>query len=403
MQLRVLDVKLRGYHSDPIYLGPADLEELSCCPACTASDQQRHLALAAGSDAEGLRVTFCPQCGHAYLSRRPTQDWFQAYYATQWDTHGSRAAPSLSHRMRRRIQRVGLARRAVRAGRVLQRDVPGAMYPGPARLLQMISGLGPVEGDSFPAGRKLLEIGSGYGAALAFFRDAGLEVYGTEASAHRAAACRALGLDVQQTSITNLDPVAHHAPFDFVYSSHVFEHLTDLDRMMAGVARLVKEGGFVYIEVPHSLLAEDLVLRSHIPVHLHMFSAASLIAVLQRAGLQPVRVLADVNLHVVAHKGEIATPIGRTRIPTMPEDLVHGLESVAGEQGDVRVRFDQYQIDVSRADDNATLYSRPFPYGNLTSVDGDRNEFRLRFDGADESQWPIRFVHATPQPPIWVK
>jgi hypothetical protein len=189
-----------------------------------------------------------------------------------------------------------------------------------------------------------------------------------------------------------------------VYSSHVFEHLTDLDRLMQALVPLVTDRGFVYIEVPHSPLAEDIVLRSHIPVHLHMFSAESLIALLRRHGLEPVRILADLNLHVVAQKSGTVTPVARTRIPAEPEALIHGLEVVANESADFLVQFDQYRVDITRVDDGRLVFSRVFPYGNIDSVDGDKNQFVLRRrDGTEAELLPLTFAHATPRPPIWVK
>jgi 2-polyprenyl-3-methyl-5-hydroxy-6-metoxy-1,4-benzoquinol methylase len=402
MRLQVLDVNLRGFHSAPLYLDEQTFEHVATCPACTSGDGQQLIAASVGQTQDGLHLSHCPSCNHTYLSRRPTQVWFQQYYATEWDTGRTPEPVSPVRTARARLQHVGLARRAVHAARVLRTDVPRNMYPGPARLLQMVSGLGHVAGDSFPRGSKLLEIGTGYGAALEFFTAAGLETYGTEASAHRVAACRAKGLRVTQTSILDLNPVAPHGPFDFVYSQHVFEHLTDLDQVMKSVEPLVKPGGFVYIEVPHSPLAEDVVLRSHIPVHIHLFSAASLSTLLQRSGFRPVRVLADVNLHVVAQKGEVDTPLADVHIPSRPDDLVHGLRQIVGE-GAVRVRYDQYHVEITRERDGSRVFTRPFPYGNNNAVDGDCNEFVLRADDSDLETWPLRFVHDTPRAPIWVK
>jgi 2-polyprenyl-3-methyl-5-hydroxy-6-metoxy-1,4-benzoquinol methylase len=402
MRLQVLDVNLRGFHSAPLYLDEETFEHVSACPACASSNDQALIAASAGRTQDALHLTHCATCEHTYLSRRPSQEWFQQYYATQWDTTRGATRVSPLRAARSRLQQVDLARRVVHAARVLRTDLPKNMFPGPARLLQMVSGLGDVSGDAFPRGSKLLEIGAGYGAALEFFTAAGLETYGTEASAHRVAACRAKGLRVTQTSILDLNPVAPHGPFDFVYSQHVFEHLTDLDEVMKSVEPLVKPGGFIYIEVPHSPLAEDIVLRSHIPVHAHLFSAASLTALLQRSGFRPVRVLADVNLHVVAQKGEVDTPLAGVHIPARPEDLVHGLRQIISE-GDVRVRYDQYHVEITRERDGSRLFTRAFPYGNNNAVDGDCNEFVLRADENDGDEWPLRFEHDSARAPIWVK
>lgn len=403
MRLRVHDVRLRDYHSSALFLDDDAFEELSSCPACAASDEQSCVATVEGRSRQSVQLAHCARCSHSYLSRRPNPEWFQRFYASEWDSAGRQGGRRRTvASLRTALQQQPLPRRAVRAARVLRRDVPGVLYPGPARLMQMVSGLGGVAGDAFPTGKKLLEIGSGYGAALSWFSEAGLQTWGTEASAHRVAACRAKGLNVVQTSILDLDPVVKDAPYDFVYSSHVVEHITDLDRLMEALHPLVADGGFVYIEVPHSPIAEDVLQRTHIPVHAHLFSASSLSTLLRRFGLQPVRVLADVNLHIVAQKTEQTGPLQDVSIPSRPVDLVHGLDLLDDASGPVRVRYNQYRVEISKVSDGDSLYSRRFSYGVHDVADDDHNEFVVEREDSS-ALLPLEIVHDSEQAPIWVK
>lgn len=405
MNIVVLDVKLRGYHSGPLYLGEDDLQMITSCPACGQGPEQVRLAVTAGDDIEALHVSHCGACAHIYLSRRPRAQWYQRYYSTEWDTGRSKVSVDKEVRgVKLALKRSTAVTRVIRATRVLRRDLPELLYPWPARFLHLVAGLGEVSGDEFPRGKKLLEIGSGYGAALSFLKDAGLETHGTEASERRVEACRAQGLDVVQTSINDLSPVASAAPFDFIFSSHVFEHLTDLDPLMSQLHPLLAEGGFLYLEVPHGPLAEDIILRSHIPVHCHIFSARSLSALMKRFGFRPVRVLADVSLHIVAQKTENTTAIEDVDIPSPPEDLLHGLDIVANEQDPLEVRYNQFEVLIRRASDGLELFRRPFPYGSVRLDDSDLNEFTIRIDkGSKDGIWPLRFNHPGPQAPIFVK
>lgn len=405
MDFNVLDARVRRFHSPPIYLGAADIEDVGTCPACASTAGQKVISLAEGQRSRSLAISHCSSCSHAYLSRRPSQAWFQRYYSEEWDTGRVPSSALSLGGMRSSLRQSAPVRRAVRAARVLRHDLPQLMHPGPSRLLQMVSGLGDVVGDLFPRGQRLLEIGAGYGAALTFFQEAGLDVYGTEASSHRVQACTDQGLRVVQTSITDLDPIADRGPFDFVYSSHVFEHLTDLASLMTSVQSILKPDGFIYLEVPHSPVAEDLLLRTHIPVHLHLFSAASLSTVLRRFGFQPVRVLADVNLHVVAQRSDVAlVPIGEVRIPSEPADLIHGLDVIDADHGPTRVSYSQYDVEITRlADGSRPLYTRQFPYGVWDTPEDDRNEFVLEMAEGSSPGLPVRFLYGEDEAPIWVK
>lgn len=77
------------------------------------------------------------------------------------------------------------------------------------------------------------------------------------------------------------------AEFDLLLAFHVLEHITDIESEVSHWARLVKPEGTLILEVPHRA-GHPLLLRDNNPEHLHFFSTASFLALLQRSGLQPL-------------------------------------------------------------------------------------------------------------------
>jgi 2-polyprenyl-3-methyl-5-hydroxy-6-metoxy-1,4-benzoquinol methylase len=405
MNVNILEARLRGFHRDPIYLDPDEIEKVDSCPACASREGQRVLAVARGLKDQALQLGQCTSCSHVYLQSRPTAEWFDKYYSEDWDTGStSQNQVKVASRARRMMRRNRFITKAVRAQRVLRHDMPAILHPSPARLMQMISGLGEVKGDEFPYGWKLLDIGCGYGGSLLFLHEFGLDTWGTEANAHRAAVARSLGLNVIHTIGDDFSPVQSAAPFDLVYSSHVFEHLADLDRMMEAIDPLVSPDGFVYLEVPHGPVTEDIIIRTHIPVHCHLFSASSLSALLRRYGYHPVRVLVDTNLHLVARRSEEPIGIHDVSVPAGSERIVHGLFDAIGEPDTLKIAYEQHHIEVRRSIDDSLVYKRNFPYGVYPVGVQGRDEFLIEIEAKnDREPWPIYFQHPTYQAPIWMK
>ena len=411
MKLRIQSADVGAVYGDPVYLAANDLETVDACPACTAASDQQEISAAEGSQGRGLALARCSRCSHVYLSRRPNQDWFQRYYSSEWDSGRLVQKTRATERLRsflarsRRLQRWVSATRVLRTG--LQRQV--TLRTQEARMLSMVAGIGDSKDFNrirLPA--KLLEIGCGHGASLVAFREAGFDVYGTEASAHRVDLCRAKGLRVEQTDIVDFAAIAPHAPFDVVYSAHVFEHLTDLEAFMTRLTPLVKPGGMIYVEVPHSHVTEHILHRTHVPVHCHLFSARSLATLLHRFGFDVARVLLDMNLHIVAVNQHVPAEFPAVHVDTEPDALARGLQVMRPEHGALRIDYDHYRMAISRADNGTVLSERPRVSGTaqLNRPGSDRlvNSFVVTVDReAADDRWPIRFVHETPLPPMWLK
>ncbi len=112
-------------------------------------------------------------------------------------------------------------------------------------------------------GRKILEIGAGFGTNLAvWIKDFGADGYGVEPASQgfemSFLAAKKLfaenGLDPSRI----IDAPGERLPFedntfDVVYSANVLEHTTDPVQVLREAARVLKPGGIIHMEIPNYL------------------------------------------------------------------------------------------------------------------------------------------------------
>jgi cyclopropane-fatty-acyl-phospholipid synthase len=108
-------------------------------------------------------------------------------------------------------------------------------------------------------GRRLLDLGSGWGPLLSFAREQGAEGVGLTLSSAQAAACRRDGLEVHIADARELDREAF-GPFDAVASLGAFEHFASPEDHFAGrqediyrdlfarIASVLPDGGRLYLQ-----------------------------------------------------------------------------------------------------------------------------------------------------------
>jgi len=144
------------------------------------------------------------------------------------------------------------------------------------------------------AGRRLLDIGCGYGFFLKKMQDIGWQVQGVEVSAvGRHYARRRLGLRVKAGPLKTLEAPSDR--FDAVTLFYVIEHLRDPLGLLRRVHALLRPAGIVMIRWPHSTpivklfgpLARHFDLY-HTPYHLYDFNPESLAILLRKAGFAAV-------------------------------------------------------------------------------------------------------------------
>jgi SAM-dependent methyltransferase len=193
------------------------------------------------------------------------------------------------------------ARHAIDLGGMYETSYVNATYGGAAGMkarLEYIRALSPERSDnagralridafaSQTNARKLLDVGAGIGVFPASMQDRGWTVDAIELDTRTAEHLReTLGIAVYTNDLNAL--VARGiGRFDAITFNKVIEHVNDPVAILRDAIPLMAEAGFFYIEVPDVAAAVDGPGREEFFIeHLHVFSPASLIMTIEKAGL----------------------------------------------------------------------------------------------------------------------
>jgi 2-polyprenyl-3-methyl-5-hydroxy-6-metoxy-1,4-benzoquinol methylase len=250
---------------------PADSEPAGAgCVVCGARDPLVFTSVGAAG-APALERALCESCGHIAFSRRPSAPWFERFYRSSFETGAAEpAAP------------------------------PPIDYSAISDLLT------PLVPDR---SAKILDVGCGYGSALAHFAGLGYDnLAGVELSDRRVRVARRLGVPIFQSTAEEMDAVGELAaagPFDAAFTWHVFEHVVDPVRSLRNIAALLKPNGVLFVCIPNAE-AEHLLQMAHYAPHIHSWSPHSLATALHLAGLDVIH--ADDSLRMLARKRDGGPP-----------------------------------------------------------------------------------------------
>lgn len=400
MELLVKKVKL-SHHL--IETPGQEIYRLYPCPICGSEEHLQTVGEVYANGKTSLESAFCTRCEHRYHKKFPTVEWLQEYYREKFESSRGAvvdigsipiATPSAYRRLRSRLSTL------IRYG---------VSQAKPNRIHDFC--LGVTKADAWyyqvnPNIRKILEIGCGNGDNLKFFTDLGFQTCGTESNPVRVAECRNKGLEVFPSNIDGFRSVEDRAPFDFIYSSHVLEHVIDIDSHIRQLAAMLRPGGFVYIETP-DLSGESLVPQTHTIFHVHTFSLSSMLRLLAKHGLEAARVLVDGNIQVLAQKLP-ADDMPRLEIT----GRLYGDRSLAllarmadNAPGEFKIIWDHYRFRLERTSDGAVLYDAGLK--SLAVAPGPNRHEMICYApervGADEIL-PVRFRYDDLRaPPLWYK
>ncbi len=268
----------------------SDLEPVESCSVCGATDRallyeglrDRLFGVAPGV----WRLVRCGQCGSAYLDPRPTEASIARAYEGYY-THGAEP-PAPPGDARRALLNSYLNARwgytlrpALPVGHAIEVLVPMRAAIADRELRHQRS----------QPGARLLDVGAGNGAFVAYARRHGWDAEGIDPDASAVATARDQGIPVRVGTLADLEDVAD-GTYASVTLSHVIEHLHDPVRELRRIHRLLAPHGQVWIATPnlqalgHRLFGRDWVGLDP-PRHLVLFTTASLEAALRRAGFVP--------------------------------------------------------------------------------------------------------------------
>lgn len=141
-------------------------------------------------------------------------------------------------------------------------------------------------------GARVLDAGCGQGAALELFRQHELTATGVTLGQKDIAACQSKGFDVYEMdqSFLDFDP----ATFDFLWCRHCLEHSIFPYFTLSGFHRILRPGGYLYVEVP----APDTVAQhQQNSNHYSVLGKSMWLELMKRSGFVPLDVI-DINFNL---------------------------------------------------------------------------------------------------------
>lgn len=276
---------------------PADgLEVVTCCPVCSSSNSE----LLYEDVTDKLFYTpgkwslyRCESCASAYLNPRPTLESIglaYQHYFTHKGVHGTLPA-GLWGRFRRRLAN------GYRNYRYGTRDYPasilGVLVAGLMPSARAVSDATMRHLPKAGKGQRLLDMGCGNGEFLLKARSAGWDVVGVDFDADAVEVARNLRLDVRLGGVESLNPAEEQ--FDVVTLAHVIEHVHYPTQMLQACYKLLKPGGFLWLETPNlASQGHQLYERAwrglEPPRHLVLFNHESMCEALYTVGFSEVKI-----------------------------------------------------------------------------------------------------------------
>lgn len=274
-----------------------DLQTLGCCPLCGCKQRKvlhDELEDVTTRGAPGRwTLHSCGGCAAAYLDPRPTPASIVRAYAG-YDTHEAHAESAPANL-------IGILRAAARNGHLrskwgIRREPASAaldfiLMRMPVVLSRLIDE-GELRGLPRPAERRLLlDVGCGNGSFLHLASEAGWNVRGIDFDADAVEAARRAGLDVSLGPIESLAEESNR--YDAITLGHVIEHVHDPRGTLSACLRLLKPGGWLWIETPNVESRGHARFGRHwrgleAPRHLILFHPRALRALLEDVGFRGV-------------------------------------------------------------------------------------------------------------------
>lgn len=282
---------------------PSDgLEYLSHCPICASTARKLlheglvdHLFNTPGR----WNLFECGKCGTGYLDPRPNRQTIHLAYENYY-THGGQLDDD--------PERPGTDWRSSVKQAILRAYIRtrfGKFPRRPGDALATIMWLRPWLRRRFDGAMRhlptprlgsdvVLDIGCGNGRFLSWARLAGWKGVGTEFDPKAASVTRAKGFEVWEGSLESLAEAGRL--FDAITVSHVIEHVHEPRELLAAARRLLKPGGFFWIETPNIHAHGHDSFGSgwgglHPPHHLQVFTQNALEDLMKDAGFVGIRSL----------------------------------------------------------------------------------------------------------------
>lgn len=216
---------------------------------------------------EEFNVVECNRCGHLYINPRPSEEEIVRFYPNTYSWKENLGAEAFVTKSVRRLEK-GYRYH------LLKDEVSKVM-----KLTGKNSG-------------KVLDVGCGTGDRLDMFRSHGFDTFGVEISESADYAQGALGLNVRKGDL--LTARFPDRFFDLIALYHVLEHTHDPGQVCREIHRILKDEGFLVIQVPNKESMQYQLLKRRwaafdVPRDLHYFGTKTLEGLLQKTGFEVFR------------------------------------------------------------------------------------------------------------------
>ena len=162
-------------------------------------------------------------------------------------------------------------------------------------------------------GKSVLDIGCGWGQALLYFKEKGLECYGFDPAQSAIDFAKAQGLNVKCSGLQDADVFGKR--FDIVVLVNVLEHLPDPEKILKEIReKIISPDGILVIDVPNEYNTFQTIANSEYnlqewwlvpPAHLNYFNAESLRCLLDGCGFNVNYTEASFPLEIFMLFGDI--------------------------------------------------------------------------------------------------
>lgn len=197
----------------------------------------------------------CQHCGSIFINPQPDENELEKYYSETFFAYALKSSKKISDYL----------------NKVKYRQV-----------------------SSFSNKGKVLDVGCADGGLLHMFKSRGWQTYGVDTSEK---ACRlaknTLGNNVFNCNLTDCSFPENY--FDTIILNHVIEHMTNPNKELAEIHRILKPNGAVFLYTPNAesfqfKVTKEKWLHLDAPRHLILYSQNTLSFVLKNAGLQVAKV-----------------------------------------------------------------------------------------------------------------
>jgi SAM-dependent methyltransferase len=136
-------------------------------------------------------------------------------------------------------------------------------------------------------GKKVIEIGCGYGEYLSVLSQLGVDAYGLEHSGESVKLCFKNGLKVLKGFVENVNYKIENAPFEAFFMLSFLEHLPNPVSTLRGIYNNLAAGAVGLVEVPNfDMILKKNLFSEFMRDHLFYFTAETLKSTLEISGFK---------------------------------------------------------------------------------------------------------------------